>query len=156
MSPVPFKINVSDHKVKRLQQKLALTDFPDEVTDGSHPWARGSPLADIERLSQHWQNGFNWREVEAELNKLPQYMTQIEVEGFGAHDVHFIHQPSPITNAIPLLFIHGWPGSFLEVTRILPDLVKGGPDLPAFHVVAPSLIDFGFSSASKKVRDYPP
>jgi len=109
-------------------------------------------LSHIRRLALYWENGFDWRAVEAKLNEFPQYTAKIEVDGYDTYDVHFVHQPSTVKAAIPLLFIHGWPGSFIEVTKILPELVKGGEDFPAFHVVAPSLIDFGFSSASKKVH----
>ena len=148
----PFKIDVADDKITRLKQKLALTDFPNEVTD-DNPWSRGSPLSDIKKLVHYWGNEFDWRKVEAKLNELPQYTAKIDVDGYGTYDVHFIHQPSTVKNAIPLLFLHGWPGSFIEVTKILPELIKGGKDFPAFHVVAPSLIDFGFSSANQKVSD---
>src|SRR6201989_1204901 len=102
-----------------LKQKSAATEFPDEL-EGVEPWSRGTPLADLKRLSQYWQNGFDWREQEAKLNQLPQYMTKIDVEGFGTYAIHFFHQPSTVKNAIPLLFCHGWPGSFMEVTKILP------------------------------------
>jgi hypothetical protein len=148
----PFKISIPEGKINRLKQKLALTDFPDEIVDFNDAWSRGSPLTDIKRLTSYWENKFDWRKAESKLNEFPQYVTQIEVSGFDTYDVHFIHQPSPVTNAIPLLFVHGWPGSFVEATKILPELVKGGEAFPAFHVVAPSLPDFGFSSASKKVR----
>jgi hypothetical protein len=149
---IPFKIDISNDKIQRLKQKLALTDLPDEVVDTDDPWSRGSPLADIKRLALYWEKGFNWRKAEAMLNQFPQYITKIEVDGFDTYDVHFVHQPSAVPNAIPLLFVHGWPGSFIEVTKVLPSLVQGGKGFPAFHVVAPSLLDFGFSSASKKVR----
>ncbi|OCL04140.1 alpha/beta-hydrolase [Glonium stellatum] len=148
-SITPFTIAIPDDKIKRLKQKLVLTDFPDELID-VEPWSRGSPLSDIKRLTLYWQSGFDWRKVEAKLNQLPQYIAKIEVDGFDTYDVHFVHQPSTVKDAIPLLFIHGWPGSFIEVTKVLPELIKGGEDFPAFHVVAPSLIDFGFSSASRK------
>ena len=148
----PFKIAISDDKIRRLKQKLALTDFPDEVVDFDDPWSRGLPLSHAKRLALYWENEFDWRKTEEMLNRFPQYVTEIDVEGYGIYDVHFIHQPSTVTSAIPLLFIHGWPGSFIEVTKILPHLVGGGKVVPSFHVVAPSLIDFGFSSANKKVR----
>jgi len=154
-SITPFKIAIADDRITRLKQKLALTDFPDEVTDEEDPWARGSPLSDIRRLAAHWEKEFDWRKAEAELNKFSQYTATIEVEGYGTHDIHFVHQPSTVKTAVPLLFIHGWPGSFIEVTKILPELVKGGQDFPAFHVVAPSLVNFGFSSASKKASNRP-
>ena len=150
-SITPFKISISEDKIKRLQQKLALTDLPSEVLDPTSPWSRGVPLSEIKRLAFYWQHHFNWRTVEAKLNTIPQYTVNIEVESFGKYDIHFIHQKSQVTNAIPLLFLHGWPSSFLEVTKMLPLLADGGKDGAAFHVVAPSLIDFGFSSASKKV-----
>ena len=150
-SITPFKISISEDKIKRLQQKLALTDLPSEVLDPTSPWSRGVPLSEIKRLAFYWQHHFNWRAVEAKLNKFPQYTANIEVEGYDKYDIHFVHQRSQVIDAIPLLFLHGWPSCFLEVTKMLPFLVDGGKDGPAFHVVAPSLIDFGFSSASKKV-----
>ena len=150
----PFKIAIPDEKINRLKQKLALTDFPDEFPS-DEPWSRGAALSDIKRLAQYWENGFDWRKAEAKLNQLPQYIAKIEVDGFDAYDVHFVHQTSKDKNAIPLLFLHSWPGSFVEVMKLLPELTKGGKDFPAFHVVAPSLIDYGFSSASKKVSIWP-
>ena len=141
----PYQINIPDSKIDHLKQKLALTDFP---ADDNQSWERGAPVDDVKRLAKTWQTTFDWRAVEAGLNKLPHFITSIAIEGFGALDVHFIHKKSNKTDAIPLLFLHGWPGSFVEVTRVLEPLVdsNGGP---SFHVVAPSLIDFGFSSASK-------
>jgi pimeloyl-ACP methyl ester carboxylesterase len=147
-SITPFKIAIPSNRIQRLKQKLALSDFPNDIDD-TEPWARGSPFADVKRLALYWEKEFDWRKVEAHLNTSPQFTAKIEVDGYDTYDVHFIHQPSKVTNAIPLLFVHSWPGSFVEVTKILPELVKGGMDFPAFHVVAPSLIDFGFSSASK-------
>jgi pimeloyl-ACP methyl ester carboxylesterase len=148
----PYKISVPDSKIQRLKDKLAVYDLPDEVPD-VEPWTRGPPLADIKRLADHWANTFDWRKAEAKLNNaLPQFMTKVDVDDFGTHDIHFIHQQSSVKNAIPLLFVHGWPGSFIEVVKILPLLVEGGKDYPAFHVVAPSLVNFGFSSTGSKVH----
>ena len=72
---------------------------------------------------------------------MPQYSTSIEVKDFGAINVHFVHSLSHSPNAVPLLFLHGWPGSFAEVTKILPRLNEAG-----YHVIAPSLPGFGFTS----------
>lgn len=144
-----FQIAIPEERINRLKQKLALTDFCDEVEDET-PWVRGPPLADIKRLANYWATGYNWRQHEAELNKLPHFMTKIDIDNYGTYDVHFIHARSSVKNAIPLLFSHGWPGSFIEVVKMLPELTKGGKDHPAFHVVAPSLIDFGFSAGAKK------
>ncbi|KAJ4248822.1 hypothetical protein NW762_012660 [Fusarium torreyae] len=145
----PYQINIPDDKIDRLNQKLALADFPQENID-NNSWERGAPVGEIERLAKAWKTSFDWRAVEVRLNKLPHFTTSIDIGDLGSFDVHFVHKKSNQTNAIPLLFLHGWPGSFHEVSRILDPLVegdeKGGP---TFHVVAPSLIDFGFSSASK-------
>lgn len=145
----PFKIHVPNEKLDRLKQKLCLTDFPSEVTD-AEPWSRGPPISDIKRIVNHWINDYDWRKAEAHLNSFAQYTTDIAIDNFGTYNVHFIHETSKTANAIPLLFVHGWPGSFEEVTKILPLLTQGGKDYPAFHVVAPSLIDFGFSDAAGK------
>jgi hypothetical protein len=153
-SITPYKISVSDEKINRLKQKLALTDFPDEIADTTDSWARGAPLCDIKSLARHWEHTFSWRQAESKLNELPQYIAKIYVKDFGSYDVHFVHQRSAVNNAIPLLFIHSWPGSFFEVSKILPGLINGGKDEPSFSVVAPSLIDFGFSAPSKKVSIY--
>ncbi|TFK82696.1 alpha/beta-hydrolase [Polyporus arcularius HHB13444] len=75
----------------------------------------------------------------------------IEVEGFGILNMHYVHHRSDVDDAIPLLFVHGWPGHFLEVRKILPLLTATSPDHPSFHVVAPSLPGFGFSSGVKKM-----
>lgn len=150
-SITPFKISISDEKINRLQQKLALTDLPSEVPDLKDPYSRGVPLSEIKRLALYWQHKFDWRAIEAKINEIPQCIANIAVEGFGTYDIHFVHQRSQVSNAIPLLALHGWPSSFLAVQPMLPLLIEGGIDEPAFHVVAPSLIDFGFSSASKKV-----
>lgn len=147
-----YKISVPEAKIERLKAKLSLFDLPDELPD-AEPWVRGPPVAEIKRLANYWANGYDWRKAEAKLNEFPNFITKVQVEGFGTYDIHFIHQNSTVKNAIPLLFAHGWPGSFIEVTKILPLLVDGGQDYPAFNVVAPSLVDFGFSSSSLKVGE---
>ncbi|PIL23394.1 hypothetical protein GSI_14705 [Ganoderma sinense ZZ0214-1] len=146
-SEKPFKVVVPDADIDLLQKKLALVRFPDEL-DGAG-WDYGSPLADVKRLTEHWKSGFDWRKAEAEINTLPMFTRDIDVDGFGTLNVHYVHQPSEVKNAIPLLFVHGWPGHFLEVRKMLPLLTAGGKDHPSFHVVAPSLPGFGFSEAPK-------
>jgi pimeloyl-ACP methyl ester carboxylesterase len=86
---------------------------------------------------------------EAEINKLPQFTTKVSLNGFGEFDIHFIHKASNRAGAIPLLFCHGWPGSFLEVTKILP-LLTEPKEGQAFHVIAPSLPNHGFSDRVSK------
>ncbi|KAI8659077.1 EHN domain-containing protein [Fusarium sp. Ph1] len=148
----PYKIHVPDFRIDRLNRKLALTDFPSQNHDPTFTsWKLGPPVNEIERLARVWQSGFDWRQVEAHLNRLPQFIVPIETADLGTFEVHFVHKESSQAHAIPLLFLHGWPGSFYEVSKIINLLVQGkSHDDQAFHVVAPSLIDFGFSSPSKK------
>ncbi|PGH18720.1 hypothetical protein AJ80_04373 [Polytolypa hystricis UAMH7299] len=150
MAPQPFKISIPDSQIQDLQTRLSLAKFPTELDDAG--WDYGAPLADIKRLTAYWREKFDWRQVEARLNELPQFTAEIEVDGgFGRSKVHFVHQRSRVENAVPLLFVHGWPGSFIEVSKIISDLAKGGEgDSPSFHVVAISLPNYTFSEGSKK------
>ncbi|PPQ94344.1 hypothetical protein CVT25_000400 [Psilocybe cyanescens] len=149
MAETPFKIAISDEQISRLRQKLAMAVFPDELDDAG--WDYGAPLVDIRRLVARWQDGYDWRKHEAQLNEeLPQFTRDIEVDGFGKLNIHYIHKKSEVVNAIPLLFVHGWPGSFYEIRKILPLLLKGSSEQPSFHVVTFSLPGFGFSEAPKK------
>lgn len=167
MAPIkPFQISVPETDIQRLKTKLSLATFPQDV-DMSDSWAYGAPLKDVKRLAAYWQDGFDWRAAEARLNAdLPQFTTAVPVEGFGDVDVHFVHQRSGRPGSIPLLFCHGWPGSFLEVVKVLPLLTGGGGGgagqdagaRPSYHVVAPSLPNFGFSGKVAKpgfgIRQY--
>ncbi|KAF9474184.1 alpha/beta-hydrolase [Pholiota conissans] len=149
MGERPFKISIPEDAIRSLQEKLALTVLPDELDDAG--WEYGAALSDIRRLVARWKNGYDWRKHEAQINdELPQFTRDIDVEGFGALNIHYVHQKSKVADAIPLLFVHGWPGSFLEVRKILPLLIEGSPQHPAFHVVALSLPGFTFSEAPKK------
>lgn len=167
-SVTPFKINIPDSQIQNLHQKLDLATFPDELEGAD--WDMGCPLSEIQRLTAYWKDGFNWREKERQLNELPQFTTPISVSGFGELDIHFIHQRSRTPGAIPLLFIHGCkycdrmntravdetncqlgPGSFIEAIKFIPLLTKGDENQPAFHLVVPSLPNFGFSEGVKKV-----
>ncbi|OAA67773.1 Epoxide hydrolase [Akanthomyces lecanii RCEF 1005] len=139
----PFKIAISERNLETLHKKLALATFPEEV-EFSDIDKYGATRSEIKRLAEYWENGFDWRAQEAELNKLPQFTTTVTVDGFGDLDIHFIHQRASREDSIPLLFSHGWPGSFLEVVKILPRLTNP-KDGPSFHVVAPSLPNYGFS-----------
>ena len=99
----------------------------------------------VKHVLDFWRSSYSWRDEEANLNNLPQYMTDVDVSGFGHIEMHFVHSKSTAADAVPLLFIHGWPGSFAEVTKILSILNKAG-----FHVVAPSLPGYGYSQCPDK------
>ncbi|CAI6314241.1 unnamed protein product [Periconia digitata] len=150
-APRPYEINVPDENIERLKQKLALTDFPYDAADfDGTSWAQGPPVSEIKRLAQVWEKEYDWRKVEKQLNLLPHYRVSVPVDSLGhTYDIHFVHKKSQRKNAVPLLFLHGWPGSFIEVTKIIDGLTGGQGDKgPFFEVVAPSLVDFGFSSRS--------
>ena len=100
-----FTVAVSDDRLDKLRKKLELAEFPDELDDAG--WDYGAPLADVKRLTAYWKDEFDWRKQEADINKLPQYQTQINVDGYEALNIHFVHQKSDNPKAVPLLFIHG-------------------------------------------------
>ena len=138
----PFRIAIPDADLADLHARLARTRWPDEINDDA--WSHGTALPFLKSLTAHWRNGFDWRAVEARLNRLPQFM--LEIDGLP---IHFIHAKGQGPNPTPLLISHGWPGSFLEMERILPLLTNpgahGGDPADAFDVVIPSLPGFGFS-----------
>ncbi|KIJ64436.1 hypothetical protein HYDPIDRAFT_132296 [Hydnomerulius pinastri MD-312] len=149
MTEASFSIAVPQDKIEILQRKLALAELPDELDDAG--WKYGAPIADIKRLMERWKNGYDWRRYETELNnELPMFTRDIEVNGCGSLNIHYVHKKSEVHNAVPLLFVHGWPGSFYEVRKLLPLLTAESPEHPSFHVVALSLPGFGFSEAPKK------
>ena len=135
---VPFKIAVPDAVLADLKERLARTRFPSEI-EGSG-WDYGTNLAYLRELVTYWRTTFDWRAQERKLNELPQFKTQIE-----GLDLHFIHKKSSRADAVPLVFVHGWPGSVVEVTKIIGPLTEPPPGEVAFHVVAISLPGYGFS-----------
>lgn len=102
----PFKIAVPDAALKSLQDRLSVSTLPDAF-GFSEDRDYGAPLADVKRLVERWKDGFDWRAQEKKLNELPHFTTDVEVEGFGSLNIHFVHQKSPRKDSIPLLFCHG-------------------------------------------------
>lgn len=106
MSPIrPYTIRVSQTEVDKLNQKLAVSEFPNELEDAGRDY--GAPLREVKRLVTFWKDVFKWSVVEKEMNKLPNFETTIDVDGFGPLDIHFLHEVSSVKTAIPLLFVHG-------------------------------------------------
>lgn len=150
-TPTPFKIAVSDDLLAFINDRVRTGRLPaplhHEEGDG---WSHGLPLQTLSALKSFWTNEYDWRLIEARLNAtFKQFTLPISAEGEDL-SLHFVHHRSSREDAVPLLFVHGWPGSFLEVEHILPLLTEpASPKHQAFHVVAPSLPGFGFSSAPK-------
>ncbi|KIM43412.1 hypothetical protein M413DRAFT_444237 [Hebeloma cylindrosporum] len=148
-SEMSFRINIPDDKIAFLYRKLSLPAPLDELLKLGRDY--GVPLADLQRLLARWRDGYDWKKYEQELNEeLPQFKKDIHVDGFGTLGIHYMHKKSTVTGAIPLLFVHGWTGSVIEVRKILPLLTEGSPSFPSFHVVAFSLPGYGFSEAPRK------
>ncbi|MGO8655492.1 epoxide hydrolase N-terminal domain-containing protein, partial [Rhizobium ruizarguesonis] len=128
------KFTASKDQLADLHRRVAATRWPDEenVTDDS----QGVRLNTIKKLAAHWKT-HDWRKVEARLNSLPQFLT--EIDGL---DIHFIHVKSTHENALPIIITHGWPGSVIEQMKIIKPLTDptafGGTEADAFHVVIPS------------------
>lgn len=143
----PFKIEVSEAVLNDLRERLARTRFPDQIEDAG--WSYGTDLSYLKELCAYWRSDFDWRAQERALNRFDHFRT--EIDGLG---IHFIHQRSKEKNAIPLIITHGWPGSFVEFTKIIGPLTNpaghGGRAEDAFHVICPSIPGYGFSDAPKK------
>lgn len=139
----PFRINVPEQDLTDLRQRLLATRLPDRETVSDQ--SQGVQLATIQQLVHYWKTDYDWRKVEARLNALPQYVTEID-----GVDIHFIHVRSKQENALPLIVTHGWPGSVIEQMKIIDPLTNptahGGSETDAFHLVIPSMPGYGFSS----------
>jgi pimeloyl-ACP methyl ester carboxylesterase len=138
----PFTVSVDDSEIEDLKQRLARTRWPDPETVGD--WSQGVRTANARSLVDYWQHRYDWRRFEAELNRFPQYLT--EIDGL---DIHFIHVRSGNPGAVPLILTHGWPGSIVEFLKLIGPLSDpvafGGDAADSFDVVIPSLPGFGFS-----------
>lgn len=137
----PFRIAIPQSDIDDLRDRLGQVRFPDRL-DGVDPAdrSRGIPELELASLAEHWRTSYDWPTQEAALNELPQFTTEID----GQH-IHFVHVRSSRADAVPLLLLHGYPSSFVEFARVIGDLTEP-EDGPAFHVVAPSLPGFGFST----------
>src|ERR687898_2334173 len=143
MNVQPFQVSIPKADLEDLQERLARTRRPDELAGIG--WSRGVPLGYLKELTEYWQKEYDWREWEVRLNELPQFTTVID-----GQRIHFLHVRSPEPDALPLILTHGYPSSVAEFLNVVGPLTDprghGGDPTDAFHVVAPSLPGFGFSS----------
>jgi pimeloyl-ACP methyl ester carboxylesterase len=144
----PFYIDVPQSALDDLRRRVLATRWPDKETVNDQ--SQGVQLAKLQALAQYWGTGYDWRKVEAKLNSLPQFVTNID-----GIDIHFIHVRSKNPNALPLLVTHGWPGSILELVKAIEPLTNptahGGRADDAFDVVIPSMPGYGFSERPSAV-----
>ena len=138
----PFRIDLPESELDDLRARLERTRWPDELPGTG--WDYGVPQAYLRALAGYWRSGYDWRAEEARLNVHPQYVTRID-----GQRLHFLHVRSTEPDALPLLLIHGWPGSIAEFLEVIGPLsnpaAHGGDAADAFHLVIPSLPGFGFS-----------
>jgi pimeloyl-ACP methyl ester carboxylesterase len=138
----PFRIDVPEGDLLDLRRRVAATRWPDKETVSDR--SQGVQLAKLQPLIEYWGTDYDWRKVEATLNELPQFIT--EIDGL---DIQFAHIRSPHENAMPLLMTHGWPGSIIELLKVIEPLTNptahGGRVADAFHLVLPTMPGYGFS-----------
>ena len=139
----PFEIRVPETAITDLRTRLANTRWPTQLP--GEPWSRGVGVDYLQELAAYWAGEYDWRGAEHHLNGYPQFITEIDGQTF-----HFLHVRSPEPEAMPLVLLHGWPGSFIEFLDVigpLTDPARNGLDpKQAFHLVIPSLAGFGFSA----------
>ncbi|XP_068597369.1 epoxide hydrolase 1 [Brachionichthys hirsutus] len=141
----PFKVKTSDEEIKDLQERIDRARYADPLEDSGFQYGFNSTY--LKKVVSYWRNEFDWKKQVEVLNKYPHFKTKIE-----GLDVHYIHvRPARRENQriLPLMLVHGWPGSFYEFYKILPLLTENQDDL-AFEVICPSLPGYGFSDAPQK------
>lgn len=149
VQPSPFTLNIPDTAIADLRQRLGRTRFPDQAPGDA--WTTGTDVGYLRTLVEYWRDGFDWRTQEARLNTYPQFTVPL-------HDIdlHYLHVPGNGPAPLPLLLMHGWPGSVFEFLDIIPRLSDparfGGDPADAFTVIAPSLPGYGLSFRPNQKR----
>ena len=144
----PFTIDVPETILQDLHDRLDRARLPNAVTGIG--WEQGMDRDVLVALVEHWRDGYDWRAHERRLNAIPQLVTEVD-----GQRIHLLHARSRHEGALPLLLLHGWPGSvveFLDAIDLLVDPPDGGD---AFHVVAPSLPGFGWSGETSQAGWHP-
>lgn len=143
MAVEKFHIQVEEKVLNDLRAKLGQVRWPDQM-DGAE-WEQGTELSYLQSLVAYWRDSFNWRQQEAELNRLAHFRS--EVDGLS---IHFIHERGVGPSPLPIILTHGWPDSFTRYQKIIPLLTDpvshGGDPMDSFDVIVPSIPGFGFSS----------
>jgi pimeloyl-ACP methyl ester carboxylesterase len=139
----PFQVNVPEAELAELRRRITAARLPEKETVAD--FSQGVPLDTVEKLAKYWATEYDWRKVEARLNAVPNFLT--EIDGL---DIHFIHVRSKHENALPVIITHGWPGSIIEQLKLIEPLTNptahGGTAADAFDVVIPSMPGYGFSA----------
>jgi pimeloyl-ACP methyl ester carboxylesterase len=138
----PFSVKFPDSDLEDLRRRIRAARLPERETVPD--FSQGVPLETVQKLARYWATEYDWRKVEARLNSVPNFIT--EIDGL---DIHFIHVRSKHENALPIIITHGWPGSVIEQLKLIGPLTNptahGGTAADAFDVVIPSMPGYGFS-----------
>jgi pimeloyl-ACP methyl ester carboxylesterase len=133
----PFSARIAQHLLDDLRMRISHTRWPDAIADAG--WNYGTSLLYMKELAEYWMNNFDWRKEEAVINSYPNFTTVID-----GNKIHFLHIKGKGKKSVPLIITHGWPGSFLEMMKLIP-LLTDDEDF-SFDLVIPSVIGFGFSA----------
>ena len=131
-----FKCHVPQTSIDNLKLRLQQTRWPDEIKGSG--WRYEADLSYIKKLAEYWLKEFDWRETEDEINQYPNYIAEIE-----RIKIHFLHVKGKGEKSVPLLITHGWPGSFLEMNKLIIPLTTHREF--SFDLIIPSIPGFGFS-----------
>jgi hypothetical protein len=150
MAAIPFTVGVADTALADLERRLQLTRWPDETGEGT--WEHGMPRKVLQYVVEYWRDRFDWRAAERRLNGLPQFT--IDIEG---RVIHYVHVKGVDYDSAPLVLTHGWPGSFVEMYKVIPMLTdpasNGLPDTaPLMSSSPPCLV----SDSRKRLSDQAP
>lgn len=144
----PFRVEVAESVLDDLRDRLARTRFPAAIPGAG--WEPGTEVAYLRELVDYWAHEFDWSAAQARINAVEQSMTQID-----GQPIHLLHARSPEPDALPLVLVHGWPGSIVEFLDVIGPLsnprAHGGDPADAFHVVAPSLPGYTFSGPTREM-----
>ncbi|OJH36586.1 epoxide hydrolase family protein [Cystobacter ferrugineus] len=147
MSSRPYRIHVPDAVLSDLHRRLDATRWPEPLPGGA--WERGADVSYVRELCEYWRHRYDWRAHEAALNAFPQFLC--EVDGV---DLHFLHVRGKGPAPMPLVLLHGWPGSIYEFLHLIGPLTDpgayGGSAQDAFDVIIPSMPGYGFSGKPRE------
>lgn len=137
----PFTIHISQKEIADLKTRISTTRWPDAVKGAN--WDYGTDLEYLKQLTNYWLTRFHWKEQETKLNKFKQYTVNID-----GSTIHFVYEKGTGKTSAPIVLLNGWPGSFVQMLKIIPLLTKADENGNSFDVIVPSLPGYGFSERS--------
>jgi pimeloyl-ACP methyl ester carboxylesterase len=147
MSIEDFQITTPESDLMDLRERLSRTRWPEEISNSE--WSQGTNLSYLKELATYWEKHFDWRLQESRLNQFNHFRADV-----GGLKLHFIHEKGKGPRPLPLALIHGWPSSFAEMLKVIPQLTDpvshGGEPSDSFDVIVPSLPGYGYSDVPRE------